>query len=188
MRQRVYLRALNPDDYQTSYKWRNDPEIQKMVGGHSHFVSIETERQWVQNVMNSKDKIVLAICLCENDKYIGNAMLQEIDWINRTAHAPVMIGDKTEWHKGYAMEARMLMLKFAFEERNLRRIFAYILESNLPSIKLQERCGFKKEGVLRESVYKNGRYHNQVIMGLLKHEFYEAYNKYLEKYSTKSPI
>lgn len=182
MKHRIYLRALEPDDYLVSVKWRNDPEIQQMIGGHSYFVSPETEKKWVMDSINSRDRTVLAICLVENDKYIGNVMLQEIDWINRTGRVPLMIGDKSEWHKGYALEARMMMLRFAFEERGLHRIYAYILESNKASIKLHERCGFKKEGLFRQSVYKNGQYHNQVIMGVIKEEFYQAYEEYIVRY------
>ncbi len=173
------MRALEPDDYKTSVKWRNDPEIQEMVAGHKYFVSSETEKAWVQNSISAKDRIVLAICLKENDKYIGNVMLQEIDWINRVGRVPIMIGDKTEWHKGYATEARMMMIKFAFEERGLNRIWAKILEENKSSIRLHEKCGFKKEGLMRKSIYKDGRYQNQVVMGLLKEDFEEAYDKYM---------
>lgn len=182
MKFRVYLRALELDDYQTSYMWRNDHEIQEMVGSSKFFVSRENERQWVLNNTKNTERIVLAICLVENDKYIGNVNIQNIDWINRTARVPIFIGDKSEWGKGYAAEARMLALKFAFEERNLNRIEALVLESNIPSIKLHERCGFKREGMLRNSIYKSGKYHNQIVMGLLREEFEEAYASYISRF------
>lgn len=178
MKSRIYLRALEPEDYKTSVTWRNDPDIQNMIGGHKYFVSSEIESQWVENSIHSKDKMVLAVCLREDGRYIGNVMLQNIDWINRTGRVPVMIGDKNEWNKGYATEARMMMLKFAFEERGLHRIDAYILENNISSIKLHEKCGFKVEGMLRKSVFKNGQYYNQVVMGLLKEDFDTAYQQY----------
>lgn len=182
MKNRLYLRALEPEDYQVSYMWRNDPDISEMVGGHKYFVSKENEKRWVErNVIGTEDRIVLAICLIENDKYIGNVNIQEIDWINRTAHVPIIIGDKNEWGKGYATEARFLALKFCFEERNLNRIYALVLEYNIPSLKMLEKCGYKKEGVLRNSIYKSGVYHNQIIMGLLKEDFDEAYEEYCKK-------
>ena len=182
MKHRIYLRALEPDDYKVSVKWRNDGEIQDMVGGHKYFVSSEREKQWVDTAIHSNDRLVLAICLVENNKYIGNIMLQDIDWINRSARVPVLIGDKSEWNKGYATEARMMMHKFAFEERNLERVYACVLENNTPSIKMHEKCGYKIEGVLRNSVYKNGRYYNQIVMSILRDEFFEVYNVYLSKY------
>ena len=182
MKHRIYLRALEPNDYETSVKWRNDPEIQAMVGGHSYFVSGEREKEWVRNAMFSNDKIVLAICLVENDKYIGNIMLQEIDYIDGTAHLPILIGDKEEWGKGYASEARFMMLKFAFEERKLNRIWALVKEDNIGSIKTLEKCGYKKEGVLRQSIFRNGKYYDQVMMAVLKEDFDTAYSNYLKKF------
>ena len=177
----MYLRALEPDDYKTSFVWRNDPEMQDMIGGHKYFVSSDRERQWVEDMIRSNDKTVLAICLVENDKYIGNVMLQAIDWINRSARIPIFIGDKEERGKGYATEARMLMHKFAFEERGLERIWAEVLETNIPSLRLHEKCGYKKVGLLRNSVFKNGRYYNQVVLDVLKEEFYEAYNNWIQR-------
>lgn len=180
MENRIYLRALEPDDYKTSVHWRNDEEIQNMVGGHKYFVSEEKEKEWVNNAIHDNTRLVLAICLVSNDKYIGNIMLQEIDWINRSALVPILLGDKDEWGKGYATEARMLMLNFAFNERGLERIFAEIIENNEASIKSLLKCGYKKEGILRNSVFKNGKFNNMIIMSVLKSEFNEEYNKYLE--------
>lgn len=182
MKHRIYLRALEPEDYLISASWRNDPEIQNMVGGHKYFVSSEKEKEWVKNAINDRDRIVCAICLVENDKYIGNIMLQDIDWINRTGHVPVLIGDKSEWNKGYATEARMLMLKFAFEERGLQRIWAEVIENNKGSLKMHEKCGYKVEGLLRKSVFKNGQFLNQYILSVLKEDFEEAYRTYMNKF------
>ena len=183
MKPRIYLRALEPEDYEVSVKWRNDPEIRAMVGGHSYFVSSEKEKEWVKNTIFNNNRIVLAICLVENDKYIGNVMLQEIDYIDGSASIPIMIGDKNEWGKGYATEARFLMLKFAFEERRLHKITDLVKEDNICSIKMHEKCGYKKEGILRESIFRNGKFHNQVIMGVLKGEFEEAYENYKKRFS-----
>lgn len=172
------MRALEHEDYLTLYQWRNDSEIQDMVGGNKYFISSENEKKWVERNTFNSDRIVLAICLIENDKYIGNVNIEGFDWINRTASIPIFIGDKTEWGKGYATEARMLAIKFAFEERNLHRIMDLVLEDNIPSIRMHEKCGYKREGVLRDSVYKSGKYHNQIVMGLLREDFEIAYAEY----------
>jgi RimJ/RimL family protein N-acetyltransferase len=179
---RVYLRALEPEDYLVTSEWRKDDEISHMVGGPKYFVSKEKERQWVLNTIQDNSRIVLGICLKENDKLIGTINIQEIDWINRTGHVPVLIGDKSEWGKGYATEARMLGLKFAFDERGLHRVWGLILEDNIGSLRMHEKCGFVKEGVMRDSVFKGGRYHNQVVVSVLEDEFRKAYDAYCEKH------
>ncbi|MBQ9722824.1 MAG: GNAT family N-acetyltransferase [Bacteroidales bacterium] len=114
MESRVYLRALEPDDYKVTFKWRCDDEIQNMVGGLKYFVSSEMEKERVLNSIFDKERIVLGICLKENNKLIGTVNIQEFDWINRSCRVPILIGDKNEWSKGYATEARMLAMRFAF--------------------------------------------------------------------------
>ena len=197
MKFRVYLRALELEDYLITYEWRKDEEIyhillnfldmyseeiQNMVGGPKFFISKEKERQWILNTIQDQNRMVLGICLKENDQLIGTVNIQDIDWVNRSAHVPILIGNKSYWGGGYASEARILALKFAFYERGIHRIWALVLEDNIPSLKLHERMGYVKEGLLRDSVYKNGRFQNQVYMGLLKEDFDKVYQDYCEKY------
>lgn len=173
MEERIYLRALEIDDYKISIKWRKDDQIWNMLGGHKYFVSEAYEKKWVEDtIFNSKD-VKLAICLIENDKYIGNVYMTDIDEINRSCNSHVLIGDKDYWGKGYAREALLKAIKYMFEERNIHRIQAKVLESNEQSLKMLKKCGYKVDGLLRDAVYKFGRYQNQYVLSLL----YEDLNK-----------
>ena len=51
-----------------------------------------------------------------------------------------------------------------FNERNIHRIQANVLVSNVASLKMHEKCGYKQEGTLREAVYKNGKYQDQYVL------------------------
>ena len=168
---RVYLRALEPDDYKVTIKWRNDDETWSMVGGPKYFVSSEYEKQWILNAINNKNEIRLGICLKENDELIGLCSLTEIDWINKNAQSSIMIGEKINKGKNCGTEGELLLLQYAFYERGFERIWAKILEKNNASIKMHEKCGFRKEGILRNSVFKNGKFQNQIIMSILRDEF-----------------
>lgn len=176
---RVYLRALELDDYKKSIKWRNDDSIWDIVSGPKYFVSEAYEKKWIEDAVFDRSKISLAICLKENNEHIGNTYLKDIDWINRSAHAPSLIGEKKYWSLGLGTEARILLLHFAFYERGFNRIWAHILEDNIGSQRMFEKCGFKIEGVLRQSVYKNGEFRDQVFMSVLRKEFDEVIKVYL---------
>jgi len=115
----------------------------------------------------------LGIYVKETDELIGFGSIIYIDWINKSDHCPSMIGDRKYWSKGYGSEARLLLLDFAFSERGFNRIWALILENNIASRRMFEKCGYKTEGVLRQSIYKNGKFQNQVIMSNLQEEFYQ---------------
>jgi [ribosomal protein S5]-alanine N-acetyltransferase len=168
---RVYLRALEPEDYKITINWRNNDEIWAMIGSPKHFVSSEYERQWILDAIHNQKEIKLGVCLKENNELIGLATIKDINWINRSAHCPSMIGEKKYWSKGLGSEARLLLLKYAFFEKGFERIWGLILEDNINSIRMAEKCGYKKEGLLRNSVYKNGKFHNQIMVSVLREEF-----------------
>lgn len=167
MNKRIYLRALELDDYKHSIQWRRDDAIWEMLGGTKYFVSEAYERKWVENaIFNSKD-VKLAICLIENSRYIGNVYMTDIDMTKRSCHSHVLIGEKDCWGKGYAREALNLAIDYMFKERNIHRIQANILESNIQSLKMHEKCGYKVEGLMRDSIYKNGKYQSQFILSII---------------------
>lgn len=171
MKSRIYLRALELDDYKISVKWRNDDNITNLLGGSKWFVSMETEKQWVQNAIMQNKDIRLAICTVDKDIYIGNIYLTGIDYLNRKAQTQILIGNREYWNNGYGTEAMRLLLEYAFNYKNLRRLEAVVLEDNIGSRKMHEKLGYKKEGILRQSVYKNGQYKNQILYALLKTEY-----------------
>lgn len=167
---RVYLRALEPEDYKRSVAWRNDDEIWGMLGGRKYFVSEAYEQKWINDAIFKGGDVRLAVCDTESNLYIGNVYLTDIDYVNRTAESHVLIGDRDYWGKGLATEAYMLLLDYAFNELNLNRIEALVLENNIRSLNMHKKCGYVEEGIKRNSVYKNGKYINQIIMAVLKEE------------------
>lgn len=125
----------------------------------------------MQNTISQNKDIKLAICTVEENLYIGNVYLTNIDYISRKAHSHILIGNHDFWNDGYGTEAMSLLLDYAFNHKNLRRIEALVLEDNIASQKMHEKLGYKREGLLRESVYKDGRYKNQICYALLKSEY-----------------
>lgn len=113
----------------------------------------------------------MAVCTIEDDTYIGNVYLTDINNVYRKACSHILIGNRAYWNGGYGTEALRLLLDYAFNHKNLNRIEAHVLEDNIGSRKLHEKLGYKQEGVWRESVYKNGRYQNQICYALLKSEY-----------------
>lgn len=167
-KKRVYLRALELEDYKTSIKWRKDDEIWEMLGGHKYYVSEAYEKKWVEDAIFSSKDLKLAICLCDDKRYIGNVYMTNIDMINRSCNSHIMIGEKDCWGKGYAAEALSEAIDFMVNERGIQRIEALILEDNKQSLRLHEKCGYEIEGLKRNAVYKNGCFHNQYIVAFVK--------------------
>lgn len=169
---RIYLRSFTLDDAKTSHAWRVDEEVTNTLVGRKYFVSPDYEKKWVNDAIFSPgNSVKLAVCLKDNHQYIGNAYLDNVDAFNQNAIFSLMIGEKSLWGKGIGSELTMLMLHHAFYEMNLKRVTSYQLKDNIGSILVHQKCGFVKEGMLREAIFKHGEFVDLNVMGILKEEF-----------------
>ena len=169
----ITLRAIEEEDLELLKDMINDPEIENMTGGYSFPVSTYQQKKWFENLSSGQNELRLIIEVA-NHGAIGVFMLTDIDWKNKTAQTHIKIANNKEFRaKGYGAKAYKLLIKYAFEQLNLNCIYNYTLEYNTILERTKERWGFKKDGVLRERVYKNGQYHNLIAWSLLKGEFHD---------------
>ncbi|MCR4404738.1 MAG: GNAT family N-acetyltransferase [Candidatus Acetothermia bacterium] len=174
--ERLYLRPLEESDISTCLRWINDPEVTRTLGMYRP-MNEPREREWLESRYKDDKEIGLAIVLKENDKHIGNIGLHGLDWKNREAELGIMIGEKDQWDKGYGHEAIELMLGYGFDRLGLHRIYLRVYENNLWAQRCYEKAGFRREGVMRESVFSEGRYWDTILMSLLEREWRELRSK-----------
>ena len=175
----VYLRLMEPDDYVNTYRWRNDLAMQNSICGPVRFISKEMERNWTQKVsLDNTNNLYLAICLVENDQMIGWYSINDIDYRNRKCYCGgVVIGEK-QYRDGLAYtEAGNLAFQYIINELNMNRISGTCLREQVLSRAVMEASFWKLEGVEREAVYKNGRYHDICHYAILRSEFQEHLKK-----------
>ena len=142
--------------------------------GHPFPVNYELEKVWYEKFIYSNiPTSTFAIEIINPQKLIGMTFLKSINLINRETEFAIIIGDVEERGKGYGQEATQKTLEFAFFNLGLNRVFLKVVEDNSAAIRLYENCGFIKEGILRESMFKNNKLKNQIIMSILKSEFME---------------
>ena len=165
---RVYLRAFEPNDYLTTVNWRNDDEINAMLGGMKRYVSVAYERKWIEDaIFHSKD-VRLAICMVDDNTHIGNVYMTDIDLQNQSCISHILIGDKRFWGKGLAAEALSMAVDYMINEWHIHRISALVLQSNQSSLRVHQKVGYEIEGLLRDSVYKNGNWQSQYLLSLIR--------------------
>lgn len=75
--------------------------------------------------------------------------------------------DEDYWHQGYASEAITGVLNEVFTQLKLHRVIAYVMEGNIPSIKLLERLGFRLEGLCEKNLKVNGQWENHRLYAIL---------------------
>lgn len=176
---RVYLRGLNENDLKGNYvEWFNDAEVCQHNSHHIFPYTRANAEEYFNNIQNSKDTLVLAVILKENDLHIGNVSLQRIDYLSNSAEFAILIGEKDQWGKGYSKEAAMILLLHGFNSLNLNRIYCATTKDNVAMQKLAEYLGMKMEGLRRQAVWKNGKYRDVLEYGVLKNEFLERTGEY----------
>ena len=173
--ERIYLRPLNKEDLNRCLSWINDPAVITNLGRRLP-VNRTQEEEWLANQYKSNRSFSLAIVLTEGDRHIGNCGFNDIDYLNRKAVFGIMIGEKDCWNKGYGTEATRLMIGYGFEQLNLHRISLTVYSHNARAIRAYEKAGFKLEGRMRESYFRNGRYHDTLIMAILESEWRQGHN------------
>ncbi len=168
--EKIYLRPLERDDAPTLLPWVNDPDVIANLIMYTP-KNLQTELEFIERASKSDTEIILGIALKANDKLIGTTGLHRLDWKNRNCMFGILIGDKTEWGKGYGTETTRLMVHYAFETLGMHRVWLYVYEYNQRGIRAYEKAGFVREGILRQARYHNGRFYDVLVMGLLRSEW-----------------
>lgn len=171
---KVRLREYRREDIMSAQNYVNDPEVKKLMNpGIPYLYTLEDEQRWFENVSANKGNYNFAIETLEGNKYIGGCGLNNIDWKNRVAVVGIFIGDKNYWGKGYGSDAMNILIRFIFEQMNMHKISLHVFSYNERAIRCYEKCGFIKEGILREEIFCDGKYYDDIAMGLLEVEFYK---------------
>lgn len=172
---RIRLRALDPEtDTPLLASWMNDESTRHFLGEKRAFpISLASEKQWVEKLAAKMppEDIVFGIELKKGTCLIGVTGLHDIDWVTRKATTGTKIGPAELRSQGYGTEAKQLLLAYAFNTLNLNRIQCNIIVYNGASRRYCEKCGYHEEGVMRQAVYKNGQYHDLLMLAVLKDDW-----------------
>ncbi|MBU9711890.1 GNAT family N-acetyltransferase [Evansella tamaricis] len=168
----VYLRPIRDEDMEGIYKSCQDEEFLYMTGTRKSFTLDEIIKSYNQ-FNEDPTRYDFAICLLDNNEVIGDLAILDVDKVNRKAGFRISLHNKNILNKGYGTEATKLAQKFTFEELKLNRLELEVFSHNIRGIKAYEKAGFKKEGVLRQSLYMNDTYSDEILMGMLQEEYYQ---------------
>ena len=107
----------------------------------------------------------------EDDRLIGKAVIQWVEWTNGNAWVHLGIGSADDQRKGYGSQALSMLVRFAFAELNLFRLSARVPEYNEAAIALFSKFGFVEEVRRRQALDRDGRRWDLIVYGLLNSEW-----------------
>lgn len=172
--EKIKLTSLNEVDVLEFQKWYNDASFMR----HYDIVSaipktIEDVKELVSEAQKSNTAYIFAVKDLQEKELIGVTGFDDISWNNGTALIYIGIGGEKHRGCGYGKEALELTIEFGFQELNFHRIQLTVLQYNEPAIKLYEKLGFKREGVYREFIHRDGKRYDMYLYGILRPEWDE---------------
>lgn len=143
----ISLRCLQSEDIGENYlHWLRDKDINQFLEvRHNLPTSVSELQDYVSSINESQNNIMLGI-FTNNNKHIGNIKLGPIDKINKRAEVGIILGDKSEWGKGYGTRAIKIASEYAIESLGLIRLTAGMHEPNQGSFRAFEKAGYTYEG------------------------------------------
>lgn len=170
--ERLFLRPIEKEDLPRCQRWINDPAI-RQYGFPPVFLDAIAEDRWheAQDRRSFPSDMVFAITLKEKNRHIGNIGLHNINWIRRSAVTGTIIGEGRDRDRGFGHEAKSLLLAFAFNELGLHRIESHVRITNERSLAYLDRCGYKREGVMRDAHFFDGQWVDVILLSILEHEW-----------------
>ena len=127
-------------------------------------------------VPHLNDRYKFAIETIEESAFIGGCSTNDIDWKNSVATIGIFIGNKGYLGRGYGTDATKTLVAFLFNQMNINKIRLTCYSFNTRAIESYKKCGFVIEGVLRQKIFKDGKYHDRIAMGLLQNDFISRNN------------
>ena len=142
--ERLILRRWEESDAEDLYKYASNPDVGPIAGWPPH-QSVEESLEVIKNVLNGKE--AYAICLKEDGKTIGAIELKlngHTDMTERDDECELgyWLG-KPFWGQGIMLEATREMLRHAFEDIGMSKVWCGYYEGNTKSKRVQEKVGFK---------------------------------------------
>ena len=159
------------------YKWRNQPTIRSVMYD-SEPINWDKHVAWFNSISKNDMKYAKILIYDQVPYGMGNISIK--DKKNAIGEWGFYIGEQNA-PKGMGTVLAYKMLEFIFEDLNIRKLCAEVLDYNEKSIKFHEKVGFQKEGILREHVYKNDCYCDIHLYSYFKKDWNKS-KAQLEKY------
>lgn len=172
---KTILRPVELSDVPLFAKWMNDPDTRRYLLRRFPINELD-EKAWVEKITTLSQmptNLVMVIETKRGRHPIGTMGLHNISWIDRNATTGSLIGEKQYRGKGNASDAKMSLLKYAFETLGLHKIISHAFALNSKSIDYSKRCGYVVEAVHKEQHFMNGKWEDSVSLAC----FYENWKK-----------
>ncbi len=169
MQESVEIRRLNISDAESLSRQANNKKIWDNLRDYIPYpYTVENAKEFIARTENENPALTFGI-LFEKDLCGVIGLVEKTDVNRLCSELGYWIGESF-WGKGIATKAVNLVTDYGFKVLSLERIYSSVFDFNQASMRVLEKNGFKKEGVLRNSVIKNGKIHDEHLYARLRNE------------------
>jgi ribosomal-protein-alanine N-acetyltransferase len=162
---RLIFKRLSLEHVSNDYvSWINDPEVNMYLETRGNY-TLDLLKSYIEE-QYKKDIYFWAIHLKESKKHIGNIKIDPINLNTNSGEYGILMGDKTNWGKGYAKEASLKIIEYCFNNLKLSKITLGVIDDNINAVKLYKKIGFKVNEVKKDIGVYNNKLCNSIRMSL----------------------
>lgn len=163
-------------DPEVESRWTHDSDFMRLMETNparplSASVIKKQYEKLEKQIEEDKNLFHFMIRAKADDRLIGKALIQSIEWTNSNGWIRLGIGAAEDRRKGFGTQALQMLLRFAFAELNLFRVSAMAPEYNDGAIVLLQKFGFVQEVCRRSALERDGRRWDLYVFGLLNQEW-----------------
>ncbi|WP_288393753.1 GNAT family N-acetyltransferase [uncultured Vagococcus sp.] len=163
----IYLRKIRIEDALAYQESSTNEEIRYMTGTPREY-TLEEIKTHIKRIIKDTSREDYAIGLNETKEMIGELSILDIDSPNHAAVFRIAMNHTNHTGKGFGTEAMELIIDHVFNDLKLNRLQLEVFSHNVRGIRAYEKVGFVKEGILREALFYEGNYSDEIIMSILK--------------------
>lgn len=163
----IYLRKVRIEDALAYQESTTNEEIRYMTGTPREY-TLEEIKIHIKRIIEDTSREDYAICLNETKEMIGELSILDIDSPNHAAVFRIAMNHTNHTGKGFGTEAMELIIDHVFNDLKLNRLQLEVFSHNVRGIRAYEKVGFVKEGILREALFYEENYSDEIIMSILK--------------------
>ena len=174
----VQFRSIEVDDLPKLKDWRNNPHV-KRTTREFLLLNMFNQKLWFESLHKQKPPkdIMFGIVKKKEKILIGVCGLTYIDWKNRHAELSIYLAGSKWQKRKETKDSVKLLLQYGFGELGLHKIFAEVYSFVQETVELYKELSFHHDGILRENVWRNGKWWDSYILSKLDTEFqYEKSN------------
>ena len=168
----VGIRAIEESDLKFLKDQRNHPSTWQNLTSISMLNDIK-QKKWLESISQDPSRLFFLVFEVSTNIPIGLVRCDEVDHLNQS----IRIGADIHMNhrgKGYGTKLYELLLDYCFNYLNMNRVWLLVLETNTRARHLYEKSGFTVEGIMRQSIYRQGSFRDCIVMSILRQEYYET--------------